>query len=96
MDDRDDGFRENLDSIASILASGYLRYRQKRREDLLAISPEASPHGHEVNASGNGSARAQGAANRCYAERRMGTKRTSTRWFSAAPIRRSIVSECPS
>jgi len=54
MDDRDDGFLEDLDSIASILASGYLRYRQKRREDPLATSPEASPHGHEVNASEKG------------------------------------------
>jgi hypothetical protein len=54
MDDRDDGFLEDLDSIASVLASGYLRYRQKRREDLLATPPEASPHGHEVNASEKG------------------------------------------
>ena len=54
MDDRDEGFFEDLDSIASILASAYLRYRQKRREDLLANSPEAGPHGHEVNASEKG------------------------------------------
>jgi hypothetical protein len=54
MDDRDEQFLEDLDSVASILASGYLRCRQKRREDLLANPKEASPHGHEVNASEKG------------------------------------------
>jgi hypothetical protein len=32
---RDEEFLEDLDSIASILADGYLRYRKNRREDPL-------------------------------------------------------------
>ena len=54
MDNRDEEFLEDLDSIASILAAGYLKYRKQRREDLLDSAAEASPHGHEVNASEKG------------------------------------------
>ncbi|MBI3680574.1 MAG: hypothetical protein HY235_09280 [Acidobacteria bacterium] len=57
MESRDEEFLEDLDSIASILAAGYLKYRKKRREDLLDTSAEASPHGHEVNASEKGEGR---------------------------------------
>jgi hypothetical protein len=41
MNDRDEEFLEDLDSIASILAAGYLRYCKERREDLLANVIEA-------------------------------------------------------
>jgi hypothetical protein len=51
---RDDEFLEDLDSIASILADGYLRNRKNRRQDPLDTTAEASPHGHEVNASEKG------------------------------------------
>ena len=54
MNTRDEEFLEDLDSIASILADGYLRYRKNRRQDLLDTTTEASPHGHEVNASEKG------------------------------------------
>jgi len=57
MENRDKECLEDLDSIASILAAGYLKYRKKRREDLLDTSTEASPHGHEVNASEKGETR---------------------------------------
>ncbi len=41
---------EELQSIASILAAGYLRYRRRiRREDSLDNPATSSPHGHEVN-----------------------------------------------
>ena len=39
---------EDLRSIASILATGYLRYR--RRKDSLDLAANLSLHGHEVNA----------------------------------------------
>ena len=54
MNTRDEEFLEDLDSIASILADGYLRYRKNQREDPLDTTREASPHGHEVNASEKG------------------------------------------
>ena len=54
MSDHDEEFLEDLDSIAAILADGYLRYRNNRRKDLLDTTAEASPHGHEVNASEKG------------------------------------------
>ena len=41
MNDRDEEFLEDLDSIASILSGGYLRYCKQRREDLLAHAIEA-------------------------------------------------------
>jgi len=41
---------EDLQSIAAILAAGYLRYLQRRREDSLDSAATSSPHGHEVNA----------------------------------------------
>jgi hypothetical protein len=41
---------EELQSIASILAAGYLRYRRRiRRKDSLDNPATSSPHGHEVN-----------------------------------------------
>jgi hypothetical protein len=41
---------EDLQSIAGILAAGYLRYfRRKRREDPLDNAGTSSPYGHEVN-----------------------------------------------
>ena len=41
---------EDLQSIAAILAAGYLRYRvRRRRENLLDIAAAPSLHGHEVN-----------------------------------------------
>jgi hypothetical protein len=40
---------EELQSIASILAAGYLRCRRTRREDPLDNAGTSSPHGHEVN-----------------------------------------------
>jgi hypothetical protein len=41
---------EDLQSIAGILAAGYLRYRRRmRREDSLDNATSSSPHGHEVN-----------------------------------------------
>ncbi len=57
MESRDEEFLEDLDSIASILAAGYLKYRRKHREDPLDSAAEASPHGHEVNASEKGEGR---------------------------------------
>ena len=54
MSDHDEEFLEDLDSIAAILADGYLRYRDNRRKDLLDTTAEASPHEHEVNASEKG------------------------------------------
>jgi hypothetical protein len=46
---------EDLQSIASILAAGYLRYRaQQRRQNLLDKPVTTSLHGHEVNACENG------------------------------------------
>jgi hypothetical protein len=39
---------EVLKSIASILATGYLRYR--RRKDSLDVAAKLSLHGHAVNA----------------------------------------------
>ena len=54
MSDHDEEFLEDLDSIAAILADGYLRYRNNRRKDLLDTTAEASPHGPEVNASEKG------------------------------------------
>ena len=46
---------EDLQSIASILAAGYLRYRsQKHRQNQLANAATQSLHGHEVNASEKG------------------------------------------
>jgi len=42
---------EELKVIASILAAGYLRYRQQvRRKDSLDVAANPSLHGHEVNA----------------------------------------------
>jgi hypothetical protein len=41
---------EELQSIASILAAGYLRYRRRiRREEPLDNPATSSPHGHEAN-----------------------------------------------
>ena len=41
---------EDLQSIARILAAGYLRLRDQRRRDIPLDSPAtSSPHGHEVN-----------------------------------------------
>jgi hypothetical protein len=46
---------EELQSIASILAAGYLRYcRRIRREDSLDNAATSSPHGHEVNSTEKG------------------------------------------
>ena len=54
MSDHDEEFLEDLDSIAAILAAGYLRHRDNRRKDLLDTTAEASRHGHEVNGHENG------------------------------------------
>ena len=54
MNTRDEEFLEDMDSIASIMADGYLRYRKNRCQDLLDTTTEASPHRHEVNASEKG------------------------------------------
>ena len=44
-----------LQSIASILAAGYLRYRRRiRREERLDNPATSSPHGHEVNGTEKG------------------------------------------
>ena len=46
---------EDLQSIASILAAGYLRYRShQRRQNLLDNPATQSLHGCEVNASEKG------------------------------------------
>jgi len=46
---------EVLQSFASILAAGYLRFRsQRRRQNLLDTSAPQSLHGHEVNACEKG------------------------------------------
>lgn len=46
---------EDLQSIAGILAAGYLRYRRrKRREESLDNAGTSSPHGHEVNSPEKG------------------------------------------
>ena len=46
---------EDLQSIASILAAGYLRYRnQQRRQNQLANASIQSLHGQEVNAPEKG------------------------------------------
>ena len=50
----DEELLEDLDSVAAILANGYLRYRANRRKELVDTTAEASPHGHEVNASEKG------------------------------------------
>jgi hypothetical protein len=56
MDDRDDGFLEDLDSIASILASGYLRCRKLRRRVLLrAGRPKALDRNEERTIRWSGS-----------------------------------------
>ena len=34
MENRDEEFLEDLDSIASILAAGYLKFRKQRREEI--------------------------------------------------------------
>jgi hypothetical protein len=47
---------EDLQSIAAILAAGYLRHLQRCREDSLDSAATSSPHGHEVNASEKGDA----------------------------------------
>jgi hypothetical protein len=54
VSDHDEEFLEDLDSIAAILADGYLRHRRNSRKDPLDTTAEASPHGHEVNASEKG------------------------------------------
>ena len=46
---------EDLQEIASILATGYLRYRsQQRRQNQLDKGATPSLHGHKVNASEKG------------------------------------------
>jgi hypothetical protein len=46
---------EDLASIARILATGYLRYRERRRrEKSLDVPAESSVHGHEVNGTQKG------------------------------------------
>lgn len=46
---------EDLQSIATILAAGYLRYRaQRSRQNLLDNPATPSLHGHEVNAHEKG------------------------------------------
>jgi hypothetical protein len=50
----DEELLEDLDSVATILADGYLRYRTNRRQEPVDTTAEASPHGHEVNASEKG------------------------------------------
>ena len=46
---------EDLQSIASILAAGYLRYRShQRRQNLLDKAATPSLPGHEVNTSEKG------------------------------------------
>jgi len=46
---------EDLQSIASILAAGYLRFRsQQRRQNQLDKAATPSLHGHEVNACEKG------------------------------------------
>jgi hypothetical protein len=46
---------EELQSIASILAAGYLRYRRRiQREERLDNPATSSPHGHEVNSPEKG------------------------------------------
>ena len=54
MNNSDEEFLEDLDSIAAILADGYIRYRRNRRKDLLDTSAAPSPYGHQVNASQKG------------------------------------------
>ena len=54
MSDHDEEFLEDLDSIAAILADGYLRHRKNRNKDLVDTTADASVHGHEVNASEKG------------------------------------------
>ena len=54
---------EDLQSIATILATGYLRHRAKAcRENLVDKLAEPSLHGHEVNASENGGRNGSSAA----------------------------------
>ena len=46
---------EDLQTIAGLLATAYLRLRERRRratesaDPQLACAPPSSPHGHEVN-----------------------------------------------
>ena len=59
---------DDLDEIASILARGYLRYRESRRRQLadsLASAADTSPHVHAVNRAENGE---QGPTNQGDAE----------------------------
>ena len=49
---------EDLQSIARILAAGYLRHREHmRRQASLDCSTTQSAHGHEVNGHENGEPR---------------------------------------
>lgn len=49
---------DDFQSIARILAAGYLRHRARiRRETPLANSATQSGHGHEVNGHENGEQR---------------------------------------
>jgi hypothetical protein len=46
---------EDFEAIARILATGYLRHRQRRRrENSLDVPGESSVHGHEVNGTEKG------------------------------------------
>ena len=46
---------EDLQSIASLLATGYLRYRDHiRSQTRLDFAATSSPPGHEVNSHENG------------------------------------------
>ncbi len=92
MSDHDEEFLEDLDSIAAILADGYLRYRRNRRKDLLDTTAEASPHGHEVNASEKGEGFGDSDSKEIEALRRMtvgscagGTARCSARRSRSQP-----------
>ena len=46
---------EDLAAIVRILATGYLRYRERRRrQNSLDVSADPSVHGHEVNETEKG------------------------------------------